>query len=275
MKKILAILWLFTLADYSQAQAERTYETAEERSQRISKTKPMPNEYYAELVGKMFWYRPGTEQYPRYRLHLSASPDRHGIVRYEQEIFPSSLTKFEILEVLVLGKSRSGLQDAYVYKLRLEDGTMAYMEASSLGTYTGLPRRQLVDNVMIPDPVTMARNLDSASYGNIYVFAEDPREILERYSRQQREKSEELERERLAREVEVKKAEQARIAVAKANAKKGGVRIGMTKKQVLASNWGSPDDVNRTTTVAGSFEQWVYDGSYLYFQNGILTTIQN
>lgn len=32
---------------------------------------------------------------------------------------------------------------------------------------------------------------------------------------------------------------------------------------------------NRTTNIHGTHEQWVYDGGYLYFQNGILTSIQN
>ena len=56
-----------------------------------------------------------------------------------------------------------------------------------------------------------------------------------------------------------------------------GVRIGMTSDEVLNhSNWGTPDDINLTITVQGTFEQWVYGYSnFLYFTNGILTTIQN
>jgi hypothetical protein len=57
---------------------------------------------------------------------------------------------------------------------------------------------------------------------------------------------------------------------------KGGVAIGMTKEKVLASNWGKPNSVNKTTTTAGIREQWVYPwGNYLYFENGVLTAIQN
>ncbi|MFC5699738.1 stalk domain-containing protein [Cohnella faecalis] len=52
------------------------------------------------------------------------------------------------------------------------------------------------------------------------------------------------------------------------------VFIGMTTPQALMS-WGEPDDINTTTTEYGIFEQWVYGYSYLYFQNGKLTTIQN
>lgn len=51
--------------------------------------------------------------------------------------------------------------------------------------------------------------------------------------------------------------------------------IGMTMQQVEGSNWGGPNKVNKTTTVSGTSEQWVYnDQGYLYFTNGILTAIQ-
>ncbi|WP_211147016.1 hypothetical protein [Paenibacillus dokdonensis] len=54
------------------------------------------------------------------------------------------------------------------------------------------------------------------------------------------------------------------------------VSIGMTKEEVLASTWGKPKDINKTTTANYVSEQWVYSGyRYLYFENGILTTIQN
>ena len=58
--------------------------------------------------------------------------------------------------------------------------------------------------------------------------------------------------------------------------KKGGVRIGMTAKQVREkTDWGSPVSINATITSYGSREQWVYGyGNYLYFRNGILESIQ-
>lgn len=40
-------------------------------------------------------------------------------------------------------------------------------------------------------------------------------------------------------------------------------------------SWGEPLDINTTTGSYGTHEQWVYGTSYLYFENGILTTIQN
>ena len=55
----------------------------------------------------------------------------------------------------------------------------------------------------------------------------------------------------------------------------GRVRVGMTQEMCRAA-WGEPTSVNRTTTGRSTTEQWVYDyGNYLYFENGVLTTIQN
>ena len=62
----------------------------------------------------------------------------------------------------------------------------------------------------------------------------------------------------------------------KAKAGKEGVSVGMSKEQVLSSSWGKPEHVNTTTTARGTREQWVYGmRAYLYFEDGVLTTIQN
>jgi hypothetical protein len=58
--------------------------------------------------------------------------------------------------------------------------------------------------------------------------------------------------------------------------KSKGINIGMNREDVLASSWGKPDSVNRTTTSNTTSEQWIYGGrNYLYFENGKLSTIQN
>lgn len=56
----------------------------------------------------------------------------------------------------------------------------------------------------------------------------------------------------------------------------GKIFIGMTKQQVIES-WGKPDDINRTVGRWGVHEQWVYGnyGTYLYFEDGILTSWQD
>lgn len=58
--------------------------------------------------------------------------------------------------------------------------------------------------------------------------------------------------------------------------KERDITIGMSKKEVLASNWGRPEKVNKTTNAYGTSEQWVYYGNkYLYFDGDKLTSIQN
>ncbi|ADU99282.1 hypothetical protein [Alicycliphilus denitrificans] len=72
------------------------------------------------------------------------------------------------------------------------------------------------------------------------------------------------------------KEEERRAAAERKRKKSEGVSIGMSKEDVLASNWGAPERINRTTTSYGVREQWVYGSqNYLYFQNDVLVTIQN
>lgn len=51
--------------------------------------------------------------------------------------------------------------------------------------------------------------------------------------------------------------------------------IGMARWAARESTWGKPESINTTTSHSGTREQWVYsNGNYLYFENGVLTTIQ-
>lgn len=71
--------------------------------------------------------------------------------------------------------------------------------------------------------------------------------------------------------------EEARVRDEKIEAARGmNPTLGMTYDEVKASLWGEPIDINRTVTVYGSYEQWVYgNGQYLYFEDGILTSFQD
>jgi hypothetical protein len=75
------------------------------------------------------------------------------------------------------------------------------------------------------------------------------------------------------------RSEQAHRAVLAEKAecdRRGGVKVGMTKAEVVATCWGKPKSINSTTTTRGTRQQWIYGRSYLYFdENGLLTTIQN
>mgnify|MGYP001310420482 CR=1 FL=1 len=63
-----------------------------------------------------------------------------------------------------------------------------------------------------------------------------------------------------------------------------GLRLGMRESEVMKlDHFGFPDDLNATETVYGTNEQWVYEVDpmnehermYLYFEDGVLVTIQN
>lgn len=95
-------------------------------------------------------------------------------------------------------------------------------------------------------------------------------------------KEEQKRKEREEEEAKKKRDAQVRLAnlikrYGEVNGKrifKGVVWIGMTKEMALIS-WGNPEDINVTITNYGRDEQWVYgSGRYLYFDDGILTTIQ-
>lgn len=72
-------------------------------------------------------------------------------------------------------------------------------------------------------------------------------------------------------------ASEERMKKSRELAKKPGVKIGMSADDVRQkTNWGDPKSVNRTVNRQGVNEQWVYEGgSYLYFRNNKLHTIQN
>ncbi len=78
--------------------------------------------------------------------------------------------------------------------------------------------------------------------------------------------------ERIARNKEQRSVAAARAEIS--DRRRAGVSIGMSRERVIQSQWGRPKKINKTVNAFGTNEQWVYDGGYLYFENGILTTIQ-
>jgi hypothetical protein len=50
--------------------------------------------------------------------------------------------------------------------------------------------------------------------------------------------------------------------------------LGMSAQDTRAS-WGAPSKVNKTVNMNGVSEQWVYGDTYVYFQNGTLTSWQS
>jgi hypothetical protein len=91
-------------------------------------------------------------------------------------------------------------------------------------------------------------------------------------ARQARAQQREAERRKAAAAARYRKQGWSERAIAAVLGRK--IYLGMTKEMVRAS-WGLPDDINRTITVAGVHEQWVYGDSYVYFDDGRLTAIQD
>jgi hypothetical protein len=50
--------------------------------------------------------------------------------------------------------------------------------------------------------------------------------------------------------------------------------LGMTSAMALES-WGKPSDINRSVGSWGVHEQWIYGDTYLYFEDGVLTSWQD
>ena len=51
------------------------------------------------------------------------------------------------------------------------------------------------------------------------------------------------------------------------------VSVGMTDEQTRFS-WGEPNKINKSIGSWGVHEQWIYGDQYLYFENGLLTSLQ-
>lgn len=92
--------------------------------------------------------------------------------------------------------------------------------------------------------------------------------LKSKYNEQKRIEEEKEETEKAAKEAEDAAKEKRRK-------KQEGVRIGMSKQDVLDSSWGKPTKINKSVYSWGTSEQWVYpNNNYLYFENGKLTSIQ-
>lgn len=111
--------------------------------------------------------------------------------------------------------------------------------------------------------------------------------VLEAEFRQQQLAKQQREEEvRRAAEEQKRKAEQERLARKREYIEKWGqekgqmisdgkVLLGMNKEMCVAA-WGNPINVNRTMISGLTNEQWIYGwGTYLYFDNGVLTAIQD
>lgn len=85
-------------------------------------------------------------------------------------------------------------------------------------------------------------------------------------------------------EEELRRSRMARESRYRGRQERAGLVMGMTSGEVLELDvWGLPDDKNITDTAKTRREQWIYrvdidndyERMYLYFTNGVLTTVQD
>jgi hypothetical protein len=121
-------------------------------------------------------------------------------------------------------------------------------------------------------------------------FSELPKEVQERFNYnpgksaaysaeqnaalQQGQKQQQEEQARKEKQEAIVRNQNERAAKKEAAITNGEVFIGMTAEECIRA-WGQPQKVNTTDTARGHHSQWVYPGGqYLYFEDGILTTVQ-
>jgi hypothetical protein len=113
---------------------------------------------------------------------------------------------------------------------------------------------------------------DAADSSHIKAALQAKKDAADFLARRRRQAA--LARQAAERAAQAETAEETRKYIAQRIAR-GGVKMGMTESQVLASSWGSPDKKHYTVTPGVDAEQWVYANQFfLYFTNGILTGIQ-
>lgn len=139
--------------------------------------------------------------------------------------------------------------------------TKAQEQISQNSYYSYLSAQKILKNF---------KNLGNQTVLDMYNKATTEVDRIEAEQRAQAQAEQKAQQQKQAEEQARKEAEE------KARKKSQGVDIGMTQQDVLDSSWGKPKDINRTVTENHVYEQWVYGyPNYLYFTDGILTSIQN
>lgn len=197
------------------------------------------------LIGSTYWYRPdrGTQSI---FIRASSSGD------LPSRSYWSYLSLADDTSFVVNDCKTNEINSFTLFKIAFPDGAIGFLETLNFSS-----RHSDKNSVMS----YLYPGLAKARGTQNYVYPSPPQQILDVEIRV----AQELAQANAARADADWKAREAR----------GGIRIGMTMKKVRDSTWGDPEKINRTITINGTTEQWVYSNGYLYFKNGILTTIQN
>ncbi|MFI3199730.1 MAG: hypothetical protein QX196_15560 [Methylococcaceae bacterium] len=158
------------------------------------------------------------------------------------KIYPTKVVAIEIVDMV---KNESGFS---VYKVIIKDDlaneTVAYIGEHVIGTKINIDLFDYTsNNITIDDVFWIKLHLQTRDMFTL----NNPEIILEKIKSIE---DDAIKRTRLV----TQKAKQAKVV----RESRGGVKIGMNKLQVSSSNWGKPDKVNKTITIYGIQEQWIY-----------------
>lgn len=207
------------------------------------------------VIGETFWLAP-IPSAPR-RVGFAKDVSLRPFVDDDKMLYPTSDVKFQVIELI---PSSIATKFQQWYRVEFADGSSAFIRRSDFdGRISKLTPESITRSNLLVAKIDLPN--DTSSYHIEHFFRMDPALLRTAMARAEADEAAVVE----ARRKEVI-ARQAR----------GGVAAGMTRAQVLASSWGRPSSVNKTIRSNGNVhEQWVYGGAnYLYFDNGVLTTIQ-
>jgi hypothetical protein len=188
-------------------------------------------------VGKPYWVRGGTATN-----QVFCDTADFPVRSCEGKLFgPRESERFTIEAV---NKTRPESRTEAWYRVRFDSGRTGYLNADTL-------RSQMFVEMRHQDTPA-----ESAPIVYELFFNERPEVVLGRIQRRAFDTREEAAR-----------REQERFS-------RGGIRVGMTKQQVLNSSWGQPDSIHAASLGLRPREQWVYGRNNLFFEDGILTAVQ-
>jgi hypothetical protein len=256
---------------YDTPETRRQRADAEKRAQEQAKRNEEPKKpsleqkkaEAMEYLGKRFQYVPNPSASNRIRFYERIPPSSHS--QDPSYLFtPLSVSSFVVRGVVMSPPTIFALgEDEYLLEIEFPDGKTGYVN--------------VVGCCGIKEHLFRGEVDSSKEYVQFEGTSPSIDDIVAREKARQEKQAQE---ERKAQQRAEKKAEQERakrLQEQRRQAAKPSPRIGMTRQQVVNdSNWGRPYDINRTTSVSGVREQWVYDNRrYLYFDNGVLTAIQD
>ena len=278
-----------------QRQAQEAKRREEEAKRLATPTLEEKEAQAREYIGKTFWYLPNPSAKNMVRFYDRIPPSSHS----QEPAFlfaPLTITSFVVTGVVMpppivylIG------EDQYLLEIKFPDGKVGYVNVvGCCGIIENLYAGRLENDRVYVSTEPAQEIIVKESYlrAKAALEAEQAKEAAAREAQQAKEKEqqaiEQMTRDlQRARENAERQARIARQTAQKEQAKREAERqrraampsprIGMTMNQVVdQTNWGAPRDRNRTTTAKGTREQWVYSPRrYLYFENGVLVTIQD